>query len=401
MSQDERRLLAVTASGALGLLVMLFVLWPAPPEILTLGLITGSLSALTAMGIVLVHRANKIVNFAQASLGAVAAVLAASLIAGPGWSFWLASLAGLVAALAMGGLVAEAGYSLLGNGNGEFAMAVERDWRGWLGPYLLDLVIDLASANEVPNLEAEVLAMNRTMVAMLRSHGCAVLEHDGWNGYRMMIGTGRKGLSWPADDDRPRVLVETPTARWSLEQAAKAAGMQVITCGGPGQNPSCPVLNGRECGLVACADTIVVRSRPGDRNWEMLTRNHSSSHPDIPVVVETSGRQPPSDALENVRVGLVGMNDLPPKPRLTRDDWLGALAVFLLVFLSTFPIVIPFLIFRDVRFALRTSNLIALVMLFISGSWLARHGGHNPLWTGLTMMLLGVVLVGITIALGG
>jgi hypothetical protein len=200
------------------------------------------------------------------------------------------------------GLVAEAGYSLLGNGNGEFAMAVERDWRGWLGPYLLDLVIDLASANEVPNLEAEVLAMNRTMVAMLRSHGCAVLEHDGWNGYRMMIGTGRKGLSWPADDDRPRVLVETPTARWSLEQAAKAAGMQVITCGGPGQNPSCPVLNGRECGLVACADTIVVRSRPGDRNWEMLTRNHSSSHPDIPVVVETSGRQPPSDALENVRV---------------------------------------------------------------------------------------------------
>jgi VIT1/CCC1 family predicted Fe2+/Mn2+ transporter len=107
------------------------------------------------------------------------------------------------------------------------------------------------------------------------------------------------------------------------------------------------------------------------------------------------------DALENVRVGLVGMNDLPPKPRLTRDDWLGALAVFLLVFLSTFPIVIPFLIFRDVRFALRASNLIALVMLFISGSWLARHGGHNPLWTGLTMMLLGVVLVGITIALGG
>ena len=84
---------------------MLFVLWPAPPAVLFLGLVTGSLSALTAIGIVLIYRANKIVNFAQASLGAIAAVLAASLIAGPGWSFWLASAAGLLAAVALGGLV--------------------------------------------------------------------------------------------------------------------------------------------------------------------------------------------------------------------------------------------------------------------------------------------------------
>jgi len=125
---------------------------------------------------------------------------------------------------------------------------------------------------------------------------------------------------------------------------------------------------------------------------------HSVIAAAIPPVVASLLKR---DALETVRVGLVGMNDLPPSPKLTKDDWLGAAAVFLLVFLSTFPIVIPFLIFRDVRFALRISNLIALVMLFITGSWLARHGGHHPLWTGLTMMLIGVVLVGITIALGG
>jgi hypothetical protein len=105
--------------------------------------------------------------------------------------------------------------------------------------------------------------------------------------------------------------------------------------------------------------------------------------------------------LERIRQGLAGMQDLPPSPSLTRDDWLGALAVFLLVFLSTFPIVIPFLLFRNVHVALRTSNLVALVLLFITGSWLARHGGHHPLRTGFTMMLLGVVLVAITIALGG
>ena len=105
MSQDERRVLAVTASGTLGLLVMLFVLWPAPPAILFLGVVTGSLSALTAMGIVLIYRANQIVNFAQASLGAIAATLAASLVAGPDWSFWLAAPVGILAALAIGGFV--------------------------------------------------------------------------------------------------------------------------------------------------------------------------------------------------------------------------------------------------------------------------------------------------------
>ena len=125
---------------------------------------------------------------------------------------------------------------------------------------------------------------------------------------------------------------------------------------------------------------------------------HSVIAAAVPPVVASLLKR---EALESVRVGLLGMNDLPASPKLTKDDWLGAFAVFLLVFFSTFPIVIPFLIFRNVHLALRISNLIALVMLFMTGSWLARHGGHNPLWTGLTMMLLGVVLVGITIALGG
>jgi len=116
-----------------------------------------------------------------------------------------------------------------------------------------------------------------------------------------------------------------------------------------------------------------------------------------PIVVPLLRR----DDFERVRLGLLGMDRLPETPSLTKVDWLGALAVFLLVFFSTFPIVIPFLFFRNVQLALRLSNLVALVMLFITGSWLARHGGHNPLWTGLAMMLLGVVLVGITIALGG
>jgi hypothetical protein len=49
----------------------------------------------------------------------------------------------------------------------------------------------------------------------------------------------------------------------------------------------------------------------------------------------------------------------------------------------------------------RFATTIALVMLFLVGSWLARHGGYRPLRTGFYIAALGVVLVAITIALGG
>jgi VIT1/CCC1 family predicted Fe2+/Mn2+ transporter len=104
--------------------------------------------------------------------------------------------------------------------------------------------------------------------------------------------------------------------------------------------------------------------------------------------------------LESMRQGLLRMSALPPSG-LDRRDWLGALAVFLLVVLSTFPVVIPFLFFQDVKSALRMSNLVAIAMMFVCGILLGRHGGYHPWRTGFSVVLLGVLLVGITIALGG
>jgi hypothetical protein len=199
-------------------------------------------------------------------------------------------------------LVAEAGYSLLTNGNGEFAMVVARDWRGWLGPYLLDVVIELAAANRVPNLEAEVLTMNRSMLALLRARGCVLLSHDGWTECRLMVGTGRQGPTWPDTDERPHVLVETPDGRWPLEDAAEAAGMRVITCTGPSENHPCPVLSGHECALVAGADAIVVRNTSHKAIWETLARSHTSSHSDIPVVIDPVGDHTQAIPLDDVRV---------------------------------------------------------------------------------------------------
>jgi VIT1/CCC1 family predicted Fe2+/Mn2+ transporter len=91
----------------------------------------------------------------------------------------------------------------------------------------------------------------------------------------------------------------------------------------------------------------------------------------------------------------------PEHPRLSKDDWLAARGVFLLVFLSTFPVVIPFLFASDVKLALRVSNGIAILMLFMAGYAFGRHAGRRPWLTGLEMVILGGALVGITIGLGG
>lgn len=87
--------------------------------------------------------------------------------------------------------------------------------------------------------------------------------------------------------------------------------------------------------------------------------------------------------------------------RITGDDLLGGVATFLAEFISTLPAVLPFLIFRDWQFALRVSNLLTILMLFFVGYSLALYNGGNKWLLGLSLMCLGVILVAITIALGG
>ena len=91
----------------------------------------------------------------------------------------------------------------------------------------------------------------------------------------------------------------------------------------------------------------------------------------------------------------------PPHPGLTGENWRGALGVFLLVFLSTFPVVVPFIFMHDARLALRISNVVAIVLLFGAGHMLARYAGLRQTLTGLAMVAIGAALVALTIALGG
>ena len=106
-------------------------------------------------------------------------------------------------------------------------------------------------------------------------------------------------------------------------------------------------------------------------------------------------------SLEQIRLDIIASPPASRRAGLSKKDLKMALGIFLLVFISTFPVAIPFLIFRDVRLALRISNLVATTLLFLGGWILARYSGYNKFRTGLYMALIGIILVIITISLGG
>jgi len=87
--------------------------------------------------------------------------------------------------------------------------------------------------------------------------------------------------------------------------------------------------------------------------------------------------------------------------RVTGRDLHGAVAVFLLVFLSTFPVVLPFVFIADPGIAKRVSAAVAIVMLFLCGYAWGRYADFKPWRTGLVMVLLGLGIEAIVIALGG
>jgi len=105
--------------------------------------------------------------------------------------------------------------------------------------------------------------------------------------------------------------------------------------------------------------------------------------------------------LEAMRLRLMQLPEPPQRARLHKDDWLGAVGVFLLVFLSTLPVVIPFVFMHSTLPALRVSNGIAIVMLFLTGYTYGRLTGYHPLGVGVAMVVLGAILVSVTMALGG
>jgi len=137
-------------------------------------------------------------------------------------------------------------------------------------------------------------------------------------------------------------------------------------------------------------------------NFVRRTDNKEKAHQFIsdalpPVIA--SVMQP--NELEEIRKKLLEIPEAPSINKLRGEDFKISLGIFFLVFLSTFPIAIPFIFIHDLQTALRTSNLIAILMMFFCGWILGQYSGRNRFFMGTLMSLIGIALVLITIALGG
>ena len=109
-------------------------------------------------------------------------------------------------------LVAEAGYAILPDGDGEFALTVAPGWRRWrLGRYLLGAVAAAAAARGVPNLQADIMLGNARMLALLRHRGYITLHRDEFSDMRIAIGAAQPARRrQPGNPDRLGQLSRAP-----------------------------------------------------------------------------------------------------------------------------------------------------------------------------------------------
>jgi len=160
-------------------------------------------------------------------------------------------------------------------------------------------------------------------------------------------------------------------------------------------------------GLVDAVMHLVGTKTQKRRNRALLEKLHGSKDADAGrelIADELSGPMAESlgaEGLELMRQRLAAAPLTLSRARLTGRDFGDAVIVFLLVVLSTFPLVIPFMLIDDTARALLWSRLTALVMLFLAGALLARYS-HGNIWlNGLAMAGIGALLMAAIMALGG
>jgi hypothetical protein len=89
------------------------------------------------------------------------------------------------------------------------------------------------------------------------------------------------------------------------------------------------------------------------------------------------------------------------KHLLTGLDVIAGVQIFLLVFLCTLPVALPFALVGDPLLGMRISNGVALILLFIGGFRLAQYASLRTWVTATIYTLIGLIMVSLTMALGG
>jgi len=89
------------------------------------------------------------------------------------------------------------------------------------------------------------------------------------------------------------------------------------------------------------------------------------------------------------------------RARLRGQDLKAAGVIVVLVSLAALPGVLPFLILGDSYLALRLANLLQIALLFGVGFHWAQYTGASPWHAGFLIVALSVVLVTVSVLLGG
>jgi hypothetical protein len=114
---------------------------------------------------------------------------------------------------------------------------------------------------------------------------------------------------------------------------------------------------------------------------------------------------PASRSLSDAEVLIIigRLRSLPPERArvLGRDDYRAAFQVFLMVTGATLPPILPFLLVDSVPLAMRLSNGIAILMLIYIGWRLDRQISASLRWLTWIVPVIGIVMVIVTIVLGG
>lgn len=155
-------------------------------------------------------------------------------------------------------------------------------------------------------------------------------------------------------------------------------------------------------GTMHILTTVTERGR--DRARSRLIRNAAPDEARRLLrdgLPDGAGNALTDDEIDRLRDWLARLPDDGKPAAVTSLDLRAAGLVFLLVVGATLPPALPFVLLDDVHVAMRASNLIAVVMLFLIGWQFDRQMTRTTLPMRIIVPVIGCLLVAITIALGG
>lgn len=159
-------------------------------------------------------------------------------------------------------------------------------------------------------------------------------------------------------------------------------------------------------GIVDSVMFVLANAVERARNLHLLTSIRSTPLPEARLVFLEKLPEPirlalNEDEAEALLSRIRSAPDVQSRSVVSLSDIKAAVLIFALVVASTLPPSVPFFFIGELQRAMRVSNAIALVMLFVIGAQLGRYMGRKPWPMAVAMTSIGGILVVVTIAFGG